>query len=92
MKKSTKLLAAASLAAGSALGVLFAPDKGSVTRKKLNKKIKKLSDSMGEECRIERLIMVRDKLEKHKQQLESHLEKINMRIAEYESQGGKEEN
>jgi len=91
MKKSTKLLAAASLAAGSALGVLFAPGKGSETRKKLNKKLKKLSSSMNGEYGVEKLIMVRDKLEKHKQRVEKHLEKINSRIAEYESVGTDEE-
>jgi gas vesicle protein len=91
MKKSTKLLAAASIAAGSALGILFAPGKGSETRKKLNKKLRKLSGSVDSECGKEKLVMIKGKLEKHKQRVEKHLQKINSRIAEYESQVSGEE-
>lgn len=50
MKKSGKILVAvaAGIAAGAVLGILFAPDKGSETRKKLNKKGKKIADEVKE--------------------------------------------
>jgi len=46
--KSSKVLAAVLLgaAAGAVLGILFAPDKGSETRKKISKKTSDLSDSL----------------------------------------------
>ncbi|MFM9911671.1 MAG: YtxH domain-containing protein [Chitinophagaceae bacterium] len=48
MNKSGKILAAlvAGIAAGAVLGVLFAPDKGSETRKKINDQGKKLADGL----------------------------------------------
>ena len=50
MNKSGKILAAVAvgIAAGAVLGILFAPDKGSETRKKLNKKSKKIVDEVKE--------------------------------------------
>ena len=46
----TKILLAAvtGLAAGIALGILFAPDKGSETRKKIRKTVDDLTDRIGE--------------------------------------------
>jgi gas vesicle protein len=46
MNDNTKVLAAllAGLAAGAAIGVLFAPENGSETRDKLNDALKNLSD------------------------------------------------
>lgn len=48
MKTSSKILAAvaAGIAAGAVLGILFAPDKGSETRRKINEKGKKFADDV----------------------------------------------
>ncbi|MEJ7692404.1 YtxH domain-containing protein [Daejeonella sp.] len=48
MKDNSKILAAmlAGLAAGAAIGLLFAPEKGSGTRDKLNDSLKNLGDSI----------------------------------------------
>lgn len=50
MNDNTKVVAAllAGLAAGAALGILFAPDKGSDTREKLNDSLKDLGDALKE--------------------------------------------
>ena len=50
MSKSGKILVAvaAGIAAGAVLGILFAPGKGSETRKKLNKKPQKIADEVKE--------------------------------------------
>ena len=48
MNTSGKILAAvaAGIAAGAILGILFAPDKGSETRRKINEQGKKLADDV----------------------------------------------
>jgi gas vesicle protein len=48
MKDNSKILAAllAGIAAGAAIGFLFAPEKGSETRDKLNESLKNLGDSI----------------------------------------------
>ncbi|MGB4398289.1 MAG: YtxH domain-containing protein [Daejeonella sp.] len=48
MNDNSKILAAmlAGLAAGAAIGILFAPDRGSETRDKLNDSLKNLGDSI----------------------------------------------
>lgn len=48
MTDNSKILAAllAGLAAGAAIGILFAPEKGSETRDKLNESLKNLGDSI----------------------------------------------
>jgi gas vesicle protein len=48
MNNNGKILAALILGAavGAALGILYAPDKGSETRKKINEEGKKMSDAL----------------------------------------------
>ena len=54
MKDTTKILIAlgAGLAIGGILGVLFAPDKGSVTRHKIAESPKKLADTITEKVKM----------------------------------------
>lgn len=72
MKNTSKILIAlgAGLAIGGLLGVLFAPDKGSVTRHKIADGSKKLADQFGRKIKLgkERLqnelkAMVNDEVE-----------------------------
>lgn len=55
MNDNTKVIVAllAGLAAGAALGILFAPDKGAETRDKLNDSLRKLGDSIRETAATE---------------------------------------
>lgn len=48
MNNTSKIVAALAIgvAAGAVLGILFAPDKGSETRKKLNEQGKKISEDL----------------------------------------------
>ncbi|MEO5893408.1 MAG: YtxH domain-containing protein [Ferruginibacter sp.] len=75
MKGSTKLIAAAAIGvvAGSVLGLIFAPDKGYETRKKIAKKSNKLVKKVKSGFGKERVVKIKAKLEKK-------LEKVNAKL------------
>lgn len=70
MNNSSKILAAvaAGVAAGAVLGILFAPDKGVATRKKISDQGKKLAEG------------IKDKLNKGKEKLNDLKEDIEQKI------------
>jgi len=66
MNDNTKVIVAllAGVAAGAALGILFAPDKGNETRDKLSESLKNLGDSIRETAaaEIDNLVGMKDKI------------------------------
>jgi gas vesicle protein len=66
MKDNSKVFVAllVGLAAGAALGILFAPDKGNETRDKLAESLKNLGDSIKETAasEIDKLVNLKDKV------------------------------
>ena len=66
MNDNTKVVVAllAGLAAGAALGILFAPDKGNETRDKLAESLKNLGESIKETAskEIDNLLAYKDKV------------------------------
>ncbi len=66
MKDNSKVVVAllAGLAAGTALGLLFAPEKGTDTRDMLSESLKKLGDSIKETAaaEIDNLVGLKDKV------------------------------
>ena len=82
MNDNTKVLVAllAGVAAGAALGILFAPEKGSETRDKLNDALKNLGDSIKDRAaeEIENFTAMKDKVfENLKSKLASEEEELN---------------
>lgn len=78
MKNSTKILAAAAIGvvAGGVLGLLFAPDKGDETRKKIAKQSDKMLKRVKEGFGRERIAKIKNKLE-------NKLQKINAKMEEF---------
>lgn len=66
MNDNSKIVVAllAGLAAGAALGILFAPEKGTETRDKLTESLKKLGESIRETAaaEIDNLVGLKDKV------------------------------
>ena len=66
MNDNTKVIVAllAGMAAGAALGILFAPDSGTETRDKLSESLKTLGDSIKETAakEIDNLVGLKDKV------------------------------
>ena len=75
MKNLSKVLATLAIGAvaGGILGLLFAPDKGTTTRKKLASKGKKAFKKVNQQTGKEGLAIAKEKLEKH-------LKKINDKL------------
>jgi len=82
MNDNSKVVIAllAGLAAGAALGILFAPESGNETRDKLTESLKNLSDSIKETAAVEidNLVGLKDKI------VDNIKTKINGTEAEYQ--------
>lgn len=86
MSDNAKVVAAllAGLAAGAAVGILFAPEKGSETRDKLNDSLKDLGDALKErsaeqmehlnDFKEKMVAVMRSKMDKNAQSVEEALE------------------
>ena len=75
MKNLSKVLATLAIGAvaGGILGLLFAPDKGTATRKKLASKGKKALKKINEQTSKEGLTIAKEKLEKHLKKISDKL-------------------
>ncbi len=72
MKNTSKMLIAlgTGLAIGGVIGVLYAPDKGSETRRKFSEQGKKLTSK------------VKNKLKEERKEMEKQYNKVNDKVAE----------
>ena len=79
MKNSTKILAAAALGvvAGSLIGMLFAPDKGQETRKKVANKGKDMMNKINREFHKEKMVRVKEKLESKLRDLTAKMDEFS---------------
>ncbi len=79
MNNITKIMIAigASIATGAVLGILFAPDEGSETRRRIVKRSKKLSGAVSDGINDGK-----ESLEEVKEILQKELHKVNRKIEE----------
>lgn len=84
MKNLNKILIAAAIGmvAGSVLGLLFAPDKGFETRKKISKKSGKMMKTIKGGFGKERIAKLKAKLE-------NRLQKVNAKMEEFAKEESK---
>ena len=82
MNNASKLLIAigASMAIGAAIGVLYAPEEGYETRRKIMKRSKKLAGMVGDS-----IDDGKESLEEIKNVLQKQLHKVNENIGKYKS-------
>ena len=80
MNNTAKLLltVGACVAVGAALGILYAPDEGAETRKKIIKRTKRLTDSVSDGINDSK-----ESLEEIKEILRKELHKVNRKIEEF---------
>lgn len=83
MNDSGKILAAllAGLAAGAAIGILFAPEKGTDTRDKLSESLKDLGDAIKERS-AEQIEQIKDLSDKVSSNLKSKLKSSEKSVEE----------
>jgi len=85
MKTSTKMLALAGVATGGTLGLLLAPQKGAVTRKKLARDLNRAAALLNGNRKKEKLQMVKEKLETQRQRLDELIQHIKTKLAMFEA-------
>jgi len=80
MNKTAKILAAigAGVAVGAALGVLYAPEEGAETRKKIIRRSKKLVGTINDN-----IDEGKESLEEIKDVLQKQLQKVNRKLEEH---------
>lgn len=82
MKTSVKALIGLGAITGGTLALLIAPEKGSITRKKLARSLRKIADGLNGHCsEEEKLRAAKALLSKQKEIIESRLTKIDQKLA-----------